>query len=179
MATKKQTEAAKQNIKKAQNAWQSMSHRQHASSQPEGRGREKPGVGGGGDYYRIVVRTKEEFVTFRYHDVGEKDGDLQRLAGKRQSGSWDTQAWLINKQSAHMEGEKLVADALDVQDLLDKLGSEPKHLKGDIFEAKDRIDIPEREKPTLAQQRARMENIEKAQHARWAGSAGGRSSHRG
>lgn len=178
MATKKQTEAAKENIKKAQKKWQSMSHREHAHAQPEGRGREKPGEEGGGNYYRVVVRPKEEFVTFRYHDVGEKDGDLQRLAGKRQSGSWDTQAWLVSKKSAHLEGEKLVADTDDVMKLLDKLGSEPKHVKGDIFEAKDRPDVPEYAKPTPAQQKARMENIEKAQQARWAGSAGGRSSHR-
>lgn len=103
MATKKQSSAAKSNIKKAQEKWQSMTGRQRSLAQPQGRGREKPGVKGEGKYYRIVVRPKEEFVTFRYHDVGEKDGDLQRLAGKRASGSWNTQAWLINKNSAHIE----------------------------------------------------------------------------
>lgn len=154
------------NIKKAQKAWKEMSSRQHALAQPSGRGRAKVGTKGTGDYYRIVVRPKDEFVTFRYHDVGQKDGDLQRLAGKRQSGSWDTQAWLINKKSAHIEGDELIADTDDVRDLFGKLGSKPKHIKGDIFEAKDRPNIPEREKPTAAQQRARMENIKKAQQAR-------------
>ena len=166
MATTKQREAAKQNIIHAQAAWRGMTHRQHALAQPEGRGRARPGTMGGGEYYRIVVRPKNEFVTFRYHDVGEK-GHLQRLAGKRSSGSWSTQAWLISKDDAHISEGALVADSRSARDLLLKLGSEPKHEKGDVFTAKDRPNVPEREKPTLAQQKARMENIKKAQAARW------------
>jgi hypothetical protein len=165
MATEKQREAARRNVKKAQAAWQAMSHAQHARSQPQGRGRKKPGTKGEGEFYRIQVRPKEEFVTFRTQDVGSP-GHVERLAGKRESGSWDTQAWLISKQDAHMEGDKLVPDTADARDLLAKLGSEPKHVKGDVFEAKDRPDIPESEKPTGAQQRARMRNIKKAQAAR-------------
>ncbi len=104
MASNKQKEAAKQNIKKAQQRWQGMTSRQRALAQPEGRKRAKPGTKGEGDYYRIVVRPKEEFTTFRYHDVGDK-GHIIRLAGKRSSGSWDTQAWLISKGDAHVIGE--------------------------------------------------------------------------
>ena len=52
--------------------------------------------------------------------------------------------------------------------VLAKLGSEPVHVKGDIFEARPRRNIPEREKPTPAQQRARRTNIKKAQAARHA-----------
>lgn len=129
--------------------------------------RKKPGTGGEGEFYRVEVRSKDEFVTFRYDDVGEKHGDLERLAGKRSSGSWDTQAWLINKQSAHIEGEKLIADTDDVRNLLDTLGSTPKHVKGDVFTATDRPNVLEKDKPTKAQKRARSENIEKAQQARW------------
>ncbi len=166
MPTTKQKAAAKKNIKKAQKRWQEMTPRQHAIAQPEGRMRAKPGTKGEGSYYRIVVRPKEEFTTFRYHDIGQK-GHLQRLAGKRSSGSWDTQSWLISKEDAHLRGENLIADTKDAKDLLAKLGSRPKHLKGDVFEAKDRPNVPERLKPTPAQQRARMENIKKAQAARW------------
>jgi len=36
------------------------------------------------------------------------------------------------------------------------------HIKGDIFKAQDRPNIPESKKPTEAQKRARMENIKKA-----------------
>lgn len=165
MATTKQREVAKTNIKKAQAKWRSMSSRQHSLSQPEGRGRAKPGTKGKGDYYRVVVRDKTEFTTFRNQDVG-KAGGLQRLAGKRSSGSWDTQAWLISKDDAHIEGDTLVADSQDAKDLLDKLGSTPKHEKGDIFSAKDRPNVPEEEKPTTAQQRAQKQNIKKAQAAR-------------
>ncbi len=168
MATEKQRKAAKQNIKKAQQKWQGMTSRQHSLAQPEGRKRAKPGAKGEGNNFRIVVRPKEEFTTFRYHDVGKK-GHIQRLAGKRNSGSWDTQAWLISKDDAHIERGRLVADTDDAKELIGTLGSKPKHVEGDIFEAKDRPNVPERKKPTAAQQRARAENIKKAQQARWAG----------
>ncbi len=165
MATEKQIEAARKNIRKAQAAWQSMSSRQHSLAQPEGRRRAKPGSTGEGDYYHIAVRPKEDFITFRNQDVGEP-GHIQRLAGKRSSGSWDTVKWLISKEDAHVAAGKLVPDTEDARKVLADLGSEPVHLKGDMFEAKPRRDIPEREKPTPAQQRARRENIKKAQAAR-------------
>jgi hypothetical protein len=167
MATEKQRAAARKNIRKAQAAWQSMSHREHARAQPEGRKRAKPGTKGEGHYYRVGVRPKKEFVTFRTQDVGEP-GHVQRLAGKRQSGSWDTVTWLISKEDAHVENGKLIPDTADARDVLEKLGSTPRHVKGDIFEAKPRPNVPEREKPTPAQQRARRANIKKAQAARHA-----------
>ena len=166
MATRSQKAAARENIKKAQQKWQGMTPRQHSLAQPESRMRAKPGTKGEGDYYRIVVRDKSEFTTFRYHDVGDK-GHIQRLAGKRSSGSWDTQSWLISKDDAHLDGDQLVPDTADARKLLATLGSKPRHVKGDVFEAKDRPNIPERAKPTAAQQRARMANIKKAQAARW------------
>lgn len=165
MVTTKQRNAARKNIKKAQSKWQSMTPRQHSLSQPEGRQRAKPGTKGEGDYFRIVVRPKSEFVTFRNQDVG-KPGGLQRLAGRRSSGSWDTQAWLINKGDAHIEGDKLVPDSKDAKELLKRLGSEPTRKKGDIFTAKDRPNVPEKAKPTAAQKRAQSQNIKKAQAAR-------------
>ena len=164
MATKKQREAAKINIKKAQAKWRAMSPTEHARAQPEGRARAKPGTKGEGKYYRIVVRPKEEFVTFRYHDVG-RPGHIQRLAGKRSSGSWDNQAWLISKEDARIENEKLVADTSEVQKILDVIGP-AKYVKADMFKGHPRKNVPEREKPTAAQKRARRENIRKAQEAR-------------
>jgi hypothetical protein len=97
--------------------------------------------------------------------VGEK-GHIQRLAGKRSSGSWDTHAWLISKDDAHLDGATLVADTDDARKLVEALGTKPKHVKGDVFEAKDRPNVPESKKPTEAQQRVRLENIKKAQQAR-------------
>lgn len=164
MATKRQKEAAKKNIKKAQAAWHRMSRREHAAAQPEGRARAKPGAKGEGDYYRIVVRPKEDFVTFRYHDVG-RPGHIERLAGKRASGSWADQAWLISKKDAHIENGRLVADSPAARKVLDVIGP-AKKVKGDIFGGHPRRNIPEREKPTPAQRRARMANIRKAQQAR-------------
>ena len=138
---------------------------EHTSVAPKRRRRAKPGTKGEGEYYRINVRPKEEFTTFRYHDVGEK-GHILRLAGKRSSGSWDTLVWLISKEDAHIEGDTLVADTADARNLIETLGSKPKHVKEDVFEAKDRPNVPERKKPTEAQQKARLANIKKAQQAR-------------
>ncbi len=130
------------------------------------KGRERPGSRGTGDWFRIVVRPKDKFISFRYHDVGEKGGDVIRLAGMRKNGSWDTQTWLINKKSARIEDDELVPDTEDAREVIENLGSVPTHIKGDIFEAKDRPDIPEREKPTEEQQRAYMHNISQAQQTR-------------
>jgi hypothetical protein len=167
--TEKQRQAAKRNIKKAQARWKSMTHSAHARSQPEGRSRKKPGTTGQGNYYHINVRPKDEFTTFRTQDVGGP-GHLQRVAGKRSSGSWSTATWLISKEDAHIENGKLVGDTKDAKDLLKKLGANPNHTKGDIFEAKDRRNVPERSKPTPAQTRARRQHIRKAQAARQRGS---------
>ena len=57
-----------------------MTPRKGALARPEGKKRAKPGTKGEGDYFRIVVRSKDEFATFRYQDVGEK-GHILRLAG--------------------------------------------------------------------------------------------------
>ena len=170
MTTTKQRKAAKENIKKAQEKWQGMSRREHSLAQPEGRERAKPGSTGEGEYFRIVLRPKGEFTTFRTQDVGSK-GHILPLAGKRSSGSWDIQTWVISKGDAHLKGDNLVADSEDSKKLIATLGARPRHVKGDVFEAKDRPNVPESKKPTEAQQRARLANIKKAQAARRSRSA--------
>ncbi len=156
MATIRQRQAAKKNIKKARAQWQSMTPRQHALAQPEGPTRKRPGAGSG-RYYRVEVRPKTEFIRFRTQEVGKR-GHIERVAGKRASGSWDTVTWLISKEDAHVQNGRLIADSIDARKLIDK--------QGDRFEAKDRPNVPERAKPTAAQKRARRENIKKAQAAR-------------
>ncbi|MDQ3776362.1 MAG: hypothetical protein M3461_19395 [Pseudomonadota bacterium] len=142
-----------------------MSSRARATAQPEGRGRAKAGTTGRGEYYHIEVRPKSEFTTFRTQDVGDKGG-IERVAGKRSSRSWDTQKWLISKSHAHVEDGRIVADTSDAKEVLRDLGSKPRHVAGDRFKASPRPDVPEREKPTAAQRRARRQNIRKAQAAR-------------
>jgi hypothetical protein len=164
MATLRQRQAARSNVRKAQDRWQGMSKRQRSLAQPEGRSRKAPGAGGG-QYYRVEVRPKSEFVTFRTQDVGRK-GHIQRIAGKRSSGSWATVTWLIAKEDAHMQKGRLVADTAAARKLFGQLGSAPKHTQGDRFKAQDRPNVPERSKPTAAQRRARSTNIRKAQAAR-------------
>src|SRR6185369_5687998 len=62
--------------------------------------RKAPGMGGHGRFYRIEVRPKGEFVTFRTQDVGKRDG-LERVAGRHPGGSWETATWLVEKKDAH------------------------------------------------------------------------------
>ena len=165
MATAKQSAAARENIKKARAKWKGMSKRPHSLAQPEGRKRKKPGMGGEGKFYRIMVRPKDEFVTFRNQDVGES-GHLERLAGKRSSGSWDTVSWLVNKEDAHVDRkELLIIDNPKVRSVLEQIRGDIKHVKGDIFESKSRRNVPEKDKPTPRQQRAQSINIKKAQSA--------------
>ena len=124
------------------------------TGQSQSRTRKKPGSGGQGDYYHVEVRDRGDFETFRTQDIGEA-GHLQRVAGKRSSGSWATVKWLIGKEDAHVEDGKLVGDTKAANDLIKKLGSQPVHISGDRFKAQDRKDAPERSKPTGAQTRAR------------------------
>jgi len=165
MTSERQRQAAKTNIKKAQRIWQTMSSRARAHAQPEGRQRARPGSTGEGEYYHIEVRPKRQFTTFRTHDVGRKGG-IQRVAGKRSSGTWDDQKWLISKAQAHVDDGKLIPDTSDARDVVEALGSEPVHVTGDRFQAKPRPNVPEERKPTLAQRRAQQTNIRKAQAAR-------------
>lgn len=165
MATAKQRTAARRNVKKAKKTRRAMSSRQHARSQPEGRRRRKPGATGRGKFFHIEVRPRAEFKTFRTQDVGERGG-IERVAGKRSSGSWDTQKWLIGKEHAHLDRGRLVPDTKDARKVLRELGSPPRHLSGNRFKAGARPNVPERAKPTPAQKRARQRNIRKAQAAR-------------
>ncbi len=167
MATRKQSAAAKKNIRKAQKTWKGMTYRQRALAQPQGRARTKPGMGGTGKFYRIVLRRKEDFTSFRVQDVGKKGG-LERLAGRRSSGSWGTVAWLVSKKHAHMtpKGELVIDNKKEKLALSKAVSGKITHVKGDIFHAHPRKNVPERAKPTLAMKRAQMRNIAKAQRAR-------------
>lgn len=126
--------------------------------------RAKPGARGGGAFFHIQVRPRTEFVSFRNQDVGARGG-IERVAGRRANGSWDTQKWLIGKTEAHRDGKELLADSAAAKKVLKQLGSVPRHLGGDRFIAKPRRDIPEAEKPTPAMRRAQQANIRKAQAA--------------
>jgi hypothetical protein len=98
--------------------------------------RAKPGTKQGGEYFRIEIQPDNKFVTFRYHDVGDP-GHIQRLAGRKENGSWETTTWLISKEDAHIENNKLVPDTKDAKELLEDL-SEPIYVKGDVFKASDK-----------------------------------------
>jgi hypothetical protein len=129
--------------------------------------RKKPGTGPDSDFYRIDVRPARTFVLFRTHDVGSKGG-LERIAGKRASGTWDTQAWLVSKENAHVtRGGQLVIDDLEERDALKKaISGKIMQRASGLFTAKPVKNVPEAAKPTPAMKRAQRENIKKAQAAR-------------
>jgi len=127
--------------------------------------RAKPGSTGKGDFYRIEVRPKSEFKTFRVQDVGKKGG-LERLAGKRTSGSWDTVTWLVSKEDAHVKNGHLIITGAKAKSVLKSISGHMYHVKGDIFRAHPRKNVPEESKPTAAMKRAQRKNIKKAQAAR-------------
>ncbi|HZP70711.1 MAG TPA: hypothetical protein VFB29_12275 [Pseudolabrys sp.] len=126
--------------------------------------RSKPGTRSTGRFFHIEVRPAREFARFRVQDVGKRGG-VQRLAGQRANGTWDTQKWLIEKTDAHIENDQLVPDSAEARKVLAGLGSPPVRVTGDRFKAKPRRNIPEAEKPTPAMRRAQMKNIRKAQAA--------------
>jgi hypothetical protein len=126
--------------------------------------RAKPGSRGSGKFFHIEVRPSTQFVAFRVQDVG-MPGGVERVAGRRSSGSWATAKWLIEKSHAHVEDGRLVPDSPEAKKLFKTLGSAPVHVDGDRYRAKPRRDIPEEEKPTLAMRRAQLANIKKAQAA--------------
>ena len=106
----------------------------------------KPGRTGKGAYYYVEVRPKTQFATL--------------------SGSWDTLKWLIGKAHAHVERGRLVPDSPDARKVLDALGSSPRQIGGDRFQAQPRSNIPGAAKRTAPQKRARRRNAKKAQAAR-------------
>jgi hypothetical protein len=103
--------------------------------QSSGTSRQKPGNTGRGDYYHIEVLPKTGFVTFRTQDVGDP-GHIQRVAGKKESGSWQTVKWLIGKKDAHVRDDHLVGNTKDARNLIKELGAPPILIRGDRFKVK-------------------------------------------
>ncbi len=94
-----------------------------------------------GKYFRIVVRPKSEFKTpdVRKDLIGE---GVVRVAGKRLSGLWDTQAWLISQNEAHMENRRLIPDTQFARYAVKSLATEPRWVGTNVFRARDRFKIP-------------------------------------
>ena len=74
---------------------------------------------------------------------------------------------MVEKKDVKDIDKKLVTKNKAINDFLEKLGSEPVWIKGDIFKAKDRKNVREVDKPTLAMKKAQKENIVKAIASRW------------
>jgi len=155
VSSTKQRAAAPKNLRKAEAGWRARSRRNHSRG-PE-RSRAKSGPTGTGGYYHVEVRPETQFATFRTQDVGERGG-IERVAGRRAGGAWDTLKWLIGKAHAHVERGRLVPDSPDARKVLDPLGSSPRQIGGDRFEAVLRPGSAGAARSTAAQKRARPRN---------------------
>ncbi len=156
-------EPVKTDARKAQATGTFTPPPQRAAIQPEERARKKSGTGGEVGFYHIALRRSEDFETFRIDEEGEA-GHIQRVAGKRGSGSWVTVEWRISKEDAHIDRGNLVPDSGEAKKALSKLGSQPVQVKGDLFEAKPQPNAPA-EKPEPASKPARSKPVRKAQAA--------------
>lgn len=153
-ATSKVRAAAKKNIKKAQAKGKSLSKSTHKKAQPKGPDRQRPGAGGG-RFYRIEIRPKTEFATFRTQDLGGP-GHLERIGGKRKDGSWDTVTWLIAKGDAHVSGSNLIIDNPRVKSVLKQIAPPIVHQKGDVFTAKAKKDMPKRNRASSSRKKTKL-----------------------
>lgn len=79
------------------------------------------------DFYLIIVRPKAEFVAFRFCGCGHSNRNHQ-LEGQTGQGNWNTQAWYISKNEAHIDEEKLVGDSEEAKSIISSLKSGLSHL---------------------------------------------------
>lgn len=135
MSTKKQQPVTHKHTKEGQAMAENILHRKHSAKQTEKSPQKQSTIGGRGMFYRIEVRPDGEFKTFRTHDVGES-GHVERLAGKRADGTWDTVTWLVNKSDAHISSnDELVIDDPKARTVLKQIRGKILHKKGNVFEA--------------------------------------------
>jgi len=163
MSSITQKQIDKQNVKKTQVSWRSKLAQTHARSQPEGKERAKPGSTEKGEYYHVEIRPREEFTRFHTY-VNEKTG-IQRVAGRHKTGTWDDQEWLISKEDAHIENERLIPDSAEAQDFFKALGSKPVHVMADRFKVNPEHNLPESTKRNLTKKGERRRNISHSQAA--------------
>lgn len=135
MATVRKHDEVKQDPNSRDSRSNPSRQKSPAASKRDNKKSAKPGSSGEGNYFHVGVHPSTGFETFRTQDVGDP-GHIQRVAGQRSDGSWETVKWLIGKEDAHIEGDKLIPDSKDAEKLFHELEAEPIHIEGDIFEAK-------------------------------------------
>jgi len=127
--------------------------------------RRKSGSTGAGEYYHIEVLPRTDFVSFRTQEVGRR-GHIQRVAGQRSSGYWSTVKWMIDKNEAHVQDNKLVADTPAAKEVIEQLGSEPVRMLGDLFKARPRPNFQGNVKSTPTRTKPRTEKVKTARTTR-------------
>ena len=118
-----------------------------------------------GGFFHIQVRPRTEFVSFRNQDVGSRGG-IERVAGRRANGSWDTQKWLVGKNEAHLDGKTARARQRRPRARCSRSSARYRAISAATASSPSRAARSRRsEKPTPAMRRAQLANIKKAQAA--------------
>ena len=127
--------------------------------------RAKPGARGHGGFFHIQVRPRTEFVFFRNQDVGRRGG-IERVAGRRANGSWDTQKWLIGKIGGAPRRQAARAGHRGGAQGARRSSARCRAISAATASSPSRAArFPASEKPTPAMRRAQLANIKKAQAA--------------
>lgn len=85
-----------------------------------------------GEYFRIIVRPRKKFLTFKSEPISS-DGMLQQIHGQLPDKRWSTYAWLVNKQGAKAQEKTLVATTTSVTHLFRALNKKIIHVKDDTY----------------------------------------------
>ncbi len=83
--------------------------------------------------FRIKVRERAGFEDLRMENV-DKHGHVQSVMGYR-DGRWHTVTLLVDKNAAHVENGRLVADMDEAEWALDSIGGAPRQVTNDHFVA--------------------------------------------
>lgn len=87
------------------------------------------------EFYHIEVRPPREFKRFR---IARSGSGIERVGGQCENDVWKTVKWLVSKEFVHVENGRLVADNQTVRELFDTFDSEPRLIKDNRFNAKER-----------------------------------------
>lgn len=102
-------------------------------------------------------------MEIRTHDL---ELGIERVAGKRAGGSWNSREWLIAKDQAHVERGMLIGDTVDARRVLTVLGKEPRRIKADRFTIHGPSGMPADARPSLVRRRGGLTHAQAQRSAR-------------
>jgi len=86
-------------------------------------------------YYHIMVNPKEDFTLFISKNV-DRNGFIKEISGRKLNGNLAIHKWLISKNIAHIDNNRLVPDLTEAKKFLQTLRGNIRRINGDIFQVK-------------------------------------------